>query len=177
MCRNRHWRPASGAMRFSFPTRGVCVRDEQKTRAQLISELKALRRRVSKLEDALDGLRHAESALPRSEERFKNLSNLTEGPYVRLSVSDTGRGMDEATLDRIFEPFFTTKKVDEGTGLGLSVVHGIVRNHRGDILVTSQPGEGPVFHVYLPVTLSDEEVSPEVPQAVSGGGGTRARRR
>ncbi len=95
--------------------------------------------------------------------------DLEKGRYVRLSVSDTGRGMDAATLDRIFEPFFTTKRVDEGTGLGLSVVHGIVRNHRGDILVTSRPGKGSVFHVYLPVTQAHEEASPEVLQAVSGG--------
>ncbi len=96
--------------------------------------------------------------------------DLNEGRYVRLSVSDTGRGMDEATLDRIFEPFFTTRKKDQGTGLGLSVVHGIVRNHRGDILVASRPGEGSVFHVYLPIIQDGEDIaSPQVPQVVSGG--------
>jgi PAS domain S-box-containing protein len=73
-----------------------------------------------------------------------------DGAHLRLSVADTGCGMDEATLARVFEPFFTTKPVGEGTGLGLSVVHGIVEAHRGRIEVTSTPGEGSRFDVLLP---------------------------
>lgn len=76
--------------------------------------------------------------------------DLKPGTYVRLSVHDTGAGIDRSVLDRIFDPFFTTKKPGEGTGLGLSVVHGIVRGHGGAVTVESEPGKGATFHVFLP---------------------------
>ena len=73
------------------------------------------------------------------------------GSYIKLSVRDTGIGMEKAVGDRIFDPYFTTKAVGEGTGMGLATVHGIVNDHSGRIVVRSTPGEGSVFQVFLPV--------------------------
>jgi len=81
---------------------------------------------------------------------------LSPGSYVHLTIADNGYGMDEATCERIFEPFFTTKRLGEGTGLGLSVVHGIVIDHAGAISVVSTLGEGATFEVIVPVYLGDE---------------------
>jgi CheY-like chemotaxis protein len=86
------------------------------------------------------------------------LPELKIGPYARLSVSDTGHGMTNATLERIFEPFFTTKPPGEGTGLGLAVVHGIVRSCCGAITAESRLGEGSRFTVYLPALSQSESI-------------------
>ncbi|NTW84014.1 MAG: PAS domain S-box protein [Chlorobiaceae bacterium] len=85
----------------------------------------------------------------------KNLLNmlpeLYEQPYAKLTISDTGYGIDRMTMDHIFEPFFTTKPVNKGTGLGLSVVHGIITGYKGVINVESQPGKGCSFQIFLPI--------------------------
>jgi PAS domain S-box-containing protein len=79
------------------------------------------------------------------------LADLPQGNYVQLSISDTGLGMSEETMERIFEPYFTTKKVGEGTGLGLATVHGIVKGHKGHILVNSRPAHGTEFNIFIPI--------------------------
>ena len=81
-------------------------------------------------------------------------TRLKPGSYLLLTVSDTGRGMGQETLERIFDPYFTTKDVGKGSGLGLAVVRGVVDRHEGAVMVRSEPGRGTTFQVYLPRTLN-----------------------
>ena len=93
-----------------------------------------------------------------------------EDTFLELAIADNGCGMDQQTLNRIFDPFFTTKPKEQGTGLGLSVTHGIIKQHGGEIKVTSSPGEGTTFHIYLPtIELMPEQLSETPVDPLPGG--------
>ncbi|MBI4537877.1 MAG: PAS domain S-box protein [Gemmatimonadetes bacterium] len=112
-----------------------------------------------------EGLMQVRVEPARLDEAGARRLGLTPGHFVRLSVTDTGVGMDEPTRAKIFEPFFTTKPVGQGTGLGLAVVYGLVKQHRGGIEVESERGLGTAMHVYLPAAEG---------QVISGTGGSEA---
>ncbi|MBV7540775.1 ATP-binding protein [Acidovorax sp. sic0104] len=98
---------------------------------------------------------HVEAAAVQPDHRLSERLGLASADYVALTVRDTGPGMDDALLARIFEPFFTTKPVGQGTGLGLAVVHGVMRTHEGGVDVQSAPGQGSRFTLYFPVAPGD----------------------
>jgi len=100
--------------------------------------------------------------------------NTMPGDYVKISISDTGTGMDAKTLERIFEPFFTTKSQQGGTGLGLASAYGIIRNHEGCINACSRPGQGSTFNIYLPSSVKKVEMEKKTAEnrvVLSGNGG------
>ena len=109
------------------------------------------------------GLLHLETANAVVDEELAVQYSCSAGKYVKLSVTDTGVGMDSRTKDRIFEPFFTTKEMGRGSGLGLSSAYGIVKSHDGFLNVQSTKGEGSIFEVFLPATdkcaVSDEQAA------------------
>jgi CheY-like chemotaxis protein len=113
-----------------------------------------------------------DSFLP-DEKFIQSHSEFRPVQYTRLTIADTGHGMDAKTLARIFEPFFTTKPVGKGTGLGLAVVHGIVQSHDGAITVESQPGQGTTFCLYFPAQTPTEALTEAATAKLPGGRGQK----
>ncbi len=107
--------------------------------------------------------------LRESDLKSLSLIGIKPGPFFKLSVSDTGSGMDAATMQRIFEPYFTTKEVGKGTGLGLAVVHGIVKRHEGAVSVQSVVGKGTTFSVYIPEIKREDEAPLKTVDELPGG--------
>ena len=106
------------------------------------------------------------------DEAYVKPHGTAPGRYVKISVTDTGVGMDEKTMQRIFEPFFTTKERGKGTGLGLSMVYGITKGHKGFITVSSKPGHGAAFNVYLPASEREIAAGTSTPPGIIPGTGT-----
>lgn len=105
-----------------------------------------------------------------TNEEFLRRYELKRGVYVRMTVRDTGGGIAKEHIDKIFDPYFTTKSVGEGTGLGLAVVHGIVKDYSGAIVVESEPGQGAHFNIYLPLVEHPRQIVNEAADELTPGG-------
>jgi PAS domain S-box-containing protein len=151
------------------------VRDDIVMTTQCPPHLGSVRADLSQIEQVIMNLVvNARDAMPRGGRLTLTTANVdrtsetasdrevSPGPYVVLSITDTGVGMDPEVLSRIFEPFFTTKEVGKGTGLGLSTVYGIVEQSGGYVVVESKPGKGTEFRIFLPrIDASPEPPAPE----------------
>lgn len=163
------------------------IGEQIEVKTLLASDLRATRADPAQVEQVLLNLcLNARDAMPTGgglliETRNSDLDetycrrngSLSPGRYVQISVSDTGVGMDAATLERIFEPFFTTKEKGKGTGLGLATAYGIVKQHLGHIDVYSEIGKGSIFRIYLPAIEESAEARLQTEEvAVRGGNET-----
>ncbi|MBW1642804.1 MAG: response regulator, partial [Deltaproteobacteria bacterium] len=106
------------------------------------------------------------------DETYTKPFEIIPGSYVKISVTDSGIGMDKETVKKIFNPFFTTKEKERGTGMGLSSAYGIIKNHSGFITVYSEPGHGSTFNIYLPASTKKPEKEREESKEIRKGSGT-----
>ncbi len=139
--------PASVTLEFESMTQDVLILGNQTQLHQVIVNL------INNAVDAMDGegsVKISLSHVSSTDKLFSQFSNFIKGMYCKLTVIDTGHGMDQTTMARMFEPFFTTKEVGKGTGLGLSTVHTIVKEHQGEIFVESRLGHGTTFTLLFP---------------------------
>ena len=161
--------------------------EDTKIKLELGSDILSVKADLSNLEQVITNLCiNARDAMPKggtitiktenlvlSEDESTSIEGSHPRDYIRLSIADTGIGMDNETIKHIFEPFFTTKGLGKGTGLGLSVVYGIIKAHNGWINVYSEPTHGTIFKIYLPATKSEAAVINEVktePKRLKGKG-------
>jgi signal transduction histidine kinase len=153
--------PEGVALRVSLPAEGPLVVADAGQVQQVVLNL--CTNAIQAMADAGGELAVEQETVEVDAALAGRLEPLRPGPHVRLAVRDTGVGIDAETLSQLFEPFFTTKPVGVGTGLGLAVVHGIVKSHQAAIEVTSRPGEGATFAVYFPAGDAAEEGRPALP--------------
>lgn len=138
--------PASVIIDFESNTNALILGNQTQVHQVLVNV-------INNAVDAMDGegtitIRMTRVAM--DDPFLKQFPKIAQQNYCKIEVSDTGHGMDQPTIERIFEPFFTTKEVGKGTGLGLSIVHSIIKEHMGEITVTSQLGHGTTFVILLP---------------------------
>jgi PAS domain S-box-containing protein len=153
---------------LSLGAGGARVRADSGAIEQIVMNL------ITNARDAMPGggeLRVATERATVDAEFCRGHAGTTPGEYVVLSVADTGAGMDDDTLRKVFEPFFTTKPVGVGTGLGMAMVYGLVKQHNGYVDVASRPGEGTAVRVYLPRAGETAAAPAEAPAPVTGGSG------
>ncbi len=142
--------PATIEIREEISTKGGAIMADPTQLHQIVMNLCTNAYHAMRESGGRLGVRLYQTNISKKDCKIGNVK-LVPGKYFHLEISDTGPGIERKNLSRIFEPYFTTKGKGEGTGLGLFIVHGIVKSFKGQITVVSQPGEGTCFHIYLPM--------------------------